>query len=122
MKICELQDFFTDQNHQPIKLSQLAIHFIGTDPQEGAHSSVRDARITAICYRRMVAFKAAGFLKFECESFNEFRRKMKNAPKPKQIWEPCRCGLTKKKVAKTKQPSQMARLYVFDDADLSDWE
>lgn len=44
MKICELQDFFTAQNHQPNNLSQLASHLIGT----------------AIYYRRMLGFKEAG--------------------------------------------------------------
>lgn len=93
-KTCDIQDFYKDPNNQPVGLGQLSEHFLGENVQSTtAHSSIADARITALCYRKMLRFKSIGMTRFSCPVMDEIRM----TPKPKQqkekgFFDRCTCG------------------------------
>lgn len=106
VSLVELHEFFKDANGQPIKLSLLTLHFLGVNPQEDVHSSLKDARATAVCYKRMKAMKAVGLSQFQCDMFDKLRKTMGGKNKSTHPWEACHCGLTKKNGGKKKKGSK----------------
>ncbi len=129
VSLVELQDFFKDANGRSISLSLLTIHFLGVNPQEDIHSSLKDARATAVCYKRMQAMKSAGLSKFQCGMFDQFRKTMAGKHTSTHQWEACKCGLTRKNAGKKKKGSKSRnsnlvnmKLYVIDDPNDSKFE
>jgi len=92
--IMEMKEFYVDYKDQPISLAYLSDHFLGESKQEGGHSSIRDARVTAICYHRMMKLKKEGFSKFACPLMDITRMDPTSNPKLKstQKWDKCRCN------------------------------
>lgn len=96
----DIQSFFKDEFGESVSLAQLGEHFTGQHFQEAAHSSLADARMTALAYKRMLKFKSEGYLVFNCPDFDDFRAEMKEKKKAagfKKRWEKCKCFLTKPK-------------------------
>jgi hypothetical protein len=59
---------------------------------DGTHSSIADARITAICYKKMKMLLNKGFVRFSCPVMDEIRKMPKTKPKHPNLWEKCTCG------------------------------
>ncbi len=96
----DIQEFFKDEVGESVSLAQLGEHFTGRAFQDAAHSSLADARMTALAYKRMLKFKSEGYLSFHCPDFDDFRGEMKKKKKAgafKKRWGKCKCFLTKPK-------------------------
>lgn len=77
----DIQDFFIDEVGESVSLAQLGEHFTGQAFQDAAHSSLADARMTALAYKRMLKFNSEGYLSFHCPDFDDFRAEMKEKKK-----------------------------------------
>jgi hypothetical protein len=67
----DIQSFFRDFKNQPLSLSCPSEHFLGENMYDGTHSSIADARITAICYKKMKMLLNQGFVRFSCPVMDE---------------------------------------------------
>jgi len=113
--INDIQRFYRDFKGDPISLSLLSRHFIGEDIQEKCHSSIADARLTAICYKKMQRLKAEGMERFSCPEMDLLRA---DAPKkPTVKWDRCTCGSSKSKGKKKRFP-----LNHFNNIPEQEWE
>jgi hypothetical protein len=116
IKIRDIQDYFRDKKGNPISLSMLGEHFTGENIQASHHSSIKDARMTAVCYRRMMKMKDAGMSRFHCEILEELRNAPKPIPKPSHLWDrKCCCGAKK-------HPKNRKKLGEFGFVNLDDFE
>jgi hypothetical protein len=96
----DIQTFFKDENGESISLAHLGVHFTGQSFQDATHSSLADARMTALAYKRIMKFQNEGFQTFFCPDFNDFRADMKQKKKAgafKKRWEKCKCFPAKPK-------------------------
>jgi hypothetical protein len=62
-------------------LAHFGVHFTGQSFQDATHSSLADARMTALAYKRILKFQNEGFQTFFCPDFNDFRADMKQKKK-----------------------------------------
>lgn len=94
----DIQSFYRDFKDRPIGLGVLSEHFLGGNAQHTTHSAITDARLTALCYRKMVKFQAMGMTRFSCPVMDELRRE--KVKKPPTQYDKCTCGKSgpKKKV------------------------
>jgi hypothetical protein len=118
-EVLDIQDFFRDRKNQPISLSRLSEHFLGENMQSGKHSSIVDARITAICVRRMKKFQELGFVRFQCQKFD-------TQPNPRQKkgnpgWDTrCTCGLVNQTAKK--KTLGTSRFDAVENFNIEEWE
>lgn len=118
-KIMDTQDFFRDKQNHPISLARLSEHFLGENLQSGKHSSIIDARITAICVRRMKKFQELGFFRFQCQDFDTQSNTKQKKGNPG--WDSrCTCGLVSKTVKKKKRVT--SRFDAVESFNIEDWE
>lgn len=115
-KIEDIQDFFKDAKGQPISLALLGEHFLGEDVQGVQHSSIKDARLTALCDRKREMFKEFDMNRFSCPVMDEIRNNPRTNSKKKQInFDRCTCGTAKPKKKKNGKKSASQTIYVIDD-------
>ncbi|CAG7819651.1 unnamed protein product [Allacma fusca] len=99
----DIQEFYRDAKNQPIGLGVLSEHFLGQDMQEKIHSSIVDARVTAVCYRRIIKMKSDEKERYDCEVFHDLRDSI-GKPKRQANWDrKCTCGATKTKMKNKKK-------------------
>ncbi|CAL8069325.1 unnamed protein product [Orchesella dallaii] len=125
VKLMDVQDFYRDSAGQPISLAQLSEHFIGCSMHENKHSSIADARFTAICYHKMIKFQRAGMTRFSCPVMDEMRKNPKNNPRNRSqmTFDRCTCGVIaanpKGKKSKKKNPKAFSNL--MTEFSMDDW-
>lgn len=132
----DIQTFYSDSKAQPISLGYLGEHFLGEEFHNGRHSSIRDARLTAIADRKAEMLKKEGFHRFCCPVMDNLRLDPSNNPKNKYQgnirFDSCTCGVGKNKQAgkrtkKKKQPKPIKQVLYTpdldedDEDDLNDW-
>lgn len=92
--LLDIQDFYKDSALDKISLGYLAYHFTGEDFHKGTHSSIKDARMTAIVHRKAEILKKQGMTRFACPILDEMRKDPANNPKNKVKikYDSCSCG------------------------------
>jgi inhibitor of KinA sporulation pathway (predicted exonuclease) len=123
-RIEDIQDFFKDSKGQPISLACLGMHFLGEDVQGTKHSSIKDARLTALCDRKREMFKEFDMNRFSCPVMDQIRKNSQTNPKKKQInFDRCTCGTAKgKKKKRSGNKSTAQAIYLIDDDfDIDDY-
>lgn len=100
----------------------LSQHFLGENVQATTHSSITDARLTALCYRKMIRFKEIGMERFSCPVMDEIRSK----PVKKELmrFDRCTCGKAqpgKKRRGGGKSGTNTAKFSGFQDFDFDEF-
>lgn len=136
VQLRDIQTFYRDSKGQAISLGYLGEHFLGEEFHNGRHSSIRDARLTAIADRKAEVFKKEGFHRFCCPVMDKLRLDPSNNPKNKYQgnirYDTCTCGVAKKNqtgkaTKKKKKPKPIKKVIHCaeysdeDENNLDDW-
>lgn len=123
-KIEDIQDFYRDSKGQPISLAYLGEHFLGENIHGSTHSSIKDARLTALCDRKRIKLKEINENRFSCPVMDEIRCDPQSKLKKNQHikFDRCTCGASKNKKKKSgKKPVSQSIYVIDDDFDLDEY-